>query len=130
MKMLNAIEQAKTASPKAKQECFGILVRVLYPVVPHITFQLWEELGYSQAQGPILDAAWPEVDETALIQNEITLMLQVNGKLRGQIQVPSDASKEQIEQLAKDSEAAQKALAGASPKKIIVVPGRLVNIVA
>ncbi len=57
-------------------------------------------------------------------------MLQVNGKLRGQIQVPSDASKEQIEQLAKDSEAAQKALAGASPKKIIVVPGRLVNIVA
>ena len=130
MKMLNAIEQAKTASPKAKQECFGILVRVLYPVVPHITFQLWEELGYSQAQGQILDAEWPEVDETALIQNEITLMLQVNGKLRGQIQVPSDASKEQIEQLAKDSEAAQKALAGASPKKIIVVPGRLVNIVA
>ena len=130
MKMLNAIEQAKNTSPKAKQECFGILVRVLYPVVPHITFQLWEELGYSQAQGSILDAAWPEVDETALIQNEITLMLQVNGKLRGQIQVPSDASKEQIEQLAKDSEAAQKALAGASPKKIIVVPGRLVNIVA
>nr|WP_216859821.1 leucine--tRNA ligase [Polynucleobacter sp. MWH-Loch1C5] len=130
MKMLNAIEQAKTASPKAKQECFGILVRVLYPVVPHITYQLWEELGYSKAQGPILDTDWPEVDETALVQNEITLMLQVNGKLRGQIQVPSDASKEQIEQLAKDSDAAQKALAGATPKKIVVVPGRLVNIVA
>ncbi len=130
MKMLNAIEQAKTASPKAKQECFGILVRVLYPVVPHITYQLWEELGYSQVQGQILDTDWPEVDETALMQNEITLMLQVNGKLRGQIQVPSDASKEQIEQLAKDSDAAQKALAGAAPKKIIVVPGRLVNIVA
>ena len=80
--------------------------------------------------GVILDAAWPVVDEAALVQTEITLMLQINGKLRGDIRVPADAGKEQIEALALKSDPATKALNGGAPKKVIVVPGRLVNIVA
>lgn len=130
MKMLNAVEQAKTVSPAVRRETFGILLRVLYPVVPHITFTLWQLAGYVPQFGELLDAPWPEVDESALVQNEITLMVQVNGKLRGQVVVPADADKATIESLAVASEAAVKALNGAAPKKIIVVPGRLVNIVA
>ncbi len=130
MKMLNAVEQAKTVSPAVRRETFGILLRVLYPVVPHITFTLWQLAGYVAQFGELLDAPWPEVDESALVQNEITLMVQVNGKLRGQVVVPADADKATIESLAVASEAAVKALNGAAPKKIIVVPGRLVNIVA
>jgi leucyl-tRNA synthetase len=87
-------------------------------------------MGYAKTFGPLLDAPWPAVDEAALIQTEITLMLQINGKLRGDIKVPAEASKEQIESIALDSEPAQKALNGGTPKKVIVVPGRLVNIVA
>jgi leucyl-tRNA synthetase len=87
-------------------------------------------MGYTKKFVPLLDAAWPAVDEAALIQTEITLMLQINGKLRGDIRVPANATKEQIEALALQSEAATKALNGGAPKKVIVVPGRLVNIVA
>jgi leucyl-tRNA synthetase len=129
MKMLNALEQAKTVSPEVRRETLGILLRVLYPVVPHITFTLWNAAGYIQQWGDLLDAPWPEVDESALVQNEITLMIQVNGKLRGQVLVPTDADKATIETLALASEAATKAMNGAPAKKVIIVPGRLVNIV-
>jgi len=129
MKMLNALEQAKTASPEVRRETLGILLRVLYPVVPHITFTLWNAAGYVEQMGDLLDAPWPEVDESALVQNEITLMIQVNGKLRGQVLVPSDADKASIEAMALASEAAIKAMDGAAAKKVIIVPGRLVNIV-
>jgi leucyl-tRNA synthetase len=91
---------------------------------------LWKEVGYESHFGSLLDAPWPAVDESALVQTEVTLMLQINGKLRGDIRVPADAGKEQIETLALQSEPALKALNGGAPKKIIVVPGRLVNIVA
>jgi leucyl-tRNA synthetase len=87
-------------------------------------------MGYEKTYGLLLDSPWPEVDEAALVQTEITLMLQINGKLRGDIRVPADAGKEQIEILALQSEPATKALNGSVPKKVIVVPGRLVNIVA
>jgi leucyl-tRNA synthetase len=87
------------------------------------------DLGFAKAVGDLLDAPWPQVDESALQQDEIELMLQVGGKLRGSILVPASASKEQIEAAAVASEAFQKAAPGAAPKKIIVVPGRLVNIV-
>ena len=87
-------------------------------------------MGYAKTFGPLLDAPWPAVDESALIQTEITLMLQINGKLRGDIKVPAEANKEQIEALALQSEPAVRALNGSAPKKVIVVPGRLVNIVA
>jgi leucyl-tRNA synthetase len=98
--------------------------------VPHITHDLWVQLGHDKQLGELLDAPWPMVDESALVQDEITLMLQINGKLRGELLVAATADKATIETLAVASEAAQKALAGATPKKIIVVPGRLVNIVA
>jgi leucyl-tRNA synthetase len=129
MKMLNALEQAKTVSPEVRRETLGILLRVLYPVVPHITFTLWNAAGYVQHMGDLLDAPWPEVDESALVQNEITLMIQVNGKLRGQVLVPTDADKASIEALALANDAAIKAMDGAPAKKVIIVPGRLVNIV-
>jgi leucyl-tRNA synthetase len=77
----------------------------------------------------LLDAPWPAVDESALVQDEIELMLQINGKLRGSIQVPVNASKEDIEKAALATEAFAKQADGAAPKKVIVVPGRLVNIV-
>ena len=135
MKILNVLEPMKLDQPSAisapvLRECLSILLRVLYPVVPHLTHVLWKDIGYDKSFGPLLDAPWPAVDESALVQTEITLMLQINGKLRGDIRVPVDASKEQIEALALQSESAVKALNGGAPKKIIVVPGRLVNIVA
>ena len=135
MKMLNALEPVKIVEGGAVgapvlRECLGILLRVLYPVVPHLTHVLWQQTGYESSFGPILDAPWPAVDESALVQTELTIMVQINGKLRGEILVPAQATKEQIEVLALQSEAALKALNGGSPKKVIVVPGRLVNIVA
>jgi leucyl-tRNA synthetase len=134
MKMLNVLEPIKLGqdcaiSAPVLRECLSILLRVLYPVVPHLTHVLWKDLGYAKTFGPLLDAPWPSVDESALVQTEITLMLQINGKLRGEIKVPADAGKEQIESLALQSEPASKALNGSAPKKVIVVPGRLVNIV-
>lgn len=106
-----------------------MLLRCLYPACPHITSQLWVDLGYAAAQGRLLDAPWPEVDASALVQDEIELMLQINGKLRGSIHVAAQASKEDIEQVALRSEAFLKQANGAAPKKVIVVPGRLVNLV-
>jgi leucyl-tRNA synthetase len=135
MKMLNVLEPIKLDQDTAigapvLRECLSILLRVLYPVVPHLTHILWKEMGYEKTFGPLLDASWPVVDEAALVQTEITLMLQINGKLRGDIRVPVDAGNDQIEGLALQSEPALKALNGGVPKKVIVVPGRLVNIVA
>jgi leucyl-tRNA synthetase len=90
---------------------------------------LWAELGYASKAGDLLDTAWPEVDESALQRDELELMLQINGKLRGAVTVSATASKEQIEQAALATEAFIKQADGAAPKKVIVVPGRLVNIV-
>jgi leucyl-tRNA synthetase len=129
MKMLNTLEQAKTAQAGVIRESLGILLRVLYPMVPHMTHHLWTQLSYENQYGALLDAQWPTVDESALVQDEIKLMLQVNGKLKGDFLVPAKASKEEIEAIALQSEVAQKSLAGAQPKKVIVVPGRLVNMV-
>jgi len=134
MKMLNILEPVKlgegtSIGAPVLRECLGILLRVLYPVVPHLTHALWNQLGYSNEYGVLLDAPWPAVDETALIQTELTLMLQINGKLRGDIRVPADAGKDQIESLALQSEPVLKALNGGAPKKVIVVPGRLINVV-
>ena len=129
MKMLNTLEQAKTIQPGVMRECLGILLRVLYPIVPHITQYLWQHLQFEQEYAPLLDAPWPQVDESALVQDEITLMLQVNGKLKGEIVVPVQADKDQVQALALQSEVAIRVLQGQTPKKVIVVPGRLVNVV-
>ena len=135
MKMLNTLEQSKNISPPVMFEAVGIFLRVLYPMVPHITQHLWQEVGFDQPSsfdqglGPLLDAAWPQVDESALVQDEIKMMLQVNGKLRGDFLVPAQSTKEQIEHIALATEILQKALNGATAKKVVVVPGRLVNVV-
>jgi leucyl-tRNA synthetase len=135
MKMLNTLEDTPLSASKdasdnaALAECYAILLRVMYPACPHLAFQLWNDLGYGASQGDLLDAAWPVVDETALQRDEIELMLQINGKLRGSLTVPANADKAAIEQAAAAHEQVTKQSAGAAPKKIIVVPGRLVNVV-
>ncbi len=133
MKMLNALEgfdaEATAGGQVALIEGFGILLRCLYPATPHITHQLWSGLGYAGELGELLDAPWPKVDPVALVQDEIELMLQINGKLRGSILVPASADKAAIEAAAVASEPVQKQANGAAPKKVIVVPGRLVNVV-
>jgi leucyl-tRNA synthetase len=129
MKLLNALEAFKGDAPAALREGYGILLRVLYPACPHTTWKLWHELGYADVHGDLLDAKWPLVDEGALVQDEIELMLQVNGKLRGSIRVAATAGKHTIEAAAVQSPDFIKFSEGKRPKKVIVVPGRLVNIV-
>jgi leucyl-tRNA synthetase len=133
MKLLNALEDFKADGSEgdnaALAEGFSILLRVLYPATPHICHALWQSLGYAALQGELLDAPWPLVDHKALQQDEIELMLQINGKLRGSILVPAAATKEAIEKIALENEAFVKQAAGAAAKKVVVVPGRLVNIV-
>ncbi len=133
MKLLNALEDFKsddaTASKAAVLEGFGMLLRCLYPAAPHLCHALWQNLGFAASLGDLLDAPWPQVDVSALVQDEIELMLQVSGKLRGSIVVPAGASKEAIEQIAVSCDIVTKLAAGAVVKKVIVVPGRLVNVV-
>lgn len=138
MKMLNALEEAKLDGPEQERfadsietwrETISIMLRVLYPVVPHITHVLWQQLGYAAVLGDLLDADWPKVDAEALKQDEIELVVQVNGKLRGSILVPAKADKAAIEATALSSETVEKFISGQAVKKIIVVPGKLVNIV-
>ena len=133
MKLLNALEnfksEASDASNAALHEGFNILLRCLYPCAPHLAHALWVDLGYAAQYGDLLDVPWPEVDAAALQQEEIELMLQINGKLRGSVTVPADADKAAIEVAALATEAFLKQAQGAPAKKVIVVPGRLVNIV-
>ena len=133
MKLLNALEDFKLDDSSGYRlvvcEGVSILLRMLYPACPHIADQLWQELGFAKVIGNLLDAPWPVVDEKALERDTIELMLQINGKLRGAIEVAVTASKEDIEKAAVSTEAFIKQASGAVPKKVIVVPGRLVNIV-
>ncbi len=133
MKLLNALEDFQTDASEGDHavlcEGVSVLLRLLYPVCPHISAGLWAQLGYAARTGDLLDAHWPAVDETALQRDHIELMLQINGKLRGSLQVSASASQQDIEQAALVSEAFTKQAQGAVPKKIIVVPGRLVNVV-
>ncbi len=144
MKMLNALEKlpstvtqlSGTADTKAlnaqwqlMNEAVGILLRILNPIVPHITHALWQALGFERQFGAILTAGWPEVDAAALIQDEIELVLQVNGKLRGNMRIAKDADRGQIERQAMENPNVQKHVNGLPVKKVVVVPGRLVNVV-
>ena len=133
MKLLNALENFKPevsdASNAALHEGFSILLRCLYPCAPHLAHGLWVELGYAKIHGDLLDAPWPQVDSGALQQDEIELMLQINGKLRGSLIVSATADKATIEAAALTTEAFIRQAAGAVAKKVVVVPGRLVNIV-
>ena len=133
MKLLNALDDfafdASEGDAALRCEGVSLLVRLLYPVCPHIAHALWAELDFARAVGDLLDAPWPQVDPSALVQDEIELVLQINGKLRGAVVVPSGATKEAIEALALASPTLLAFAAGAVPKKVIVVPGRLVNVV-
>jgi leucyl-tRNA synthetase len=132
MKMLNTLEAVPADAPGSAalaREGLSILLRVLYPVVPHTTWVLWRELGYAQASGDLLDAPWPAVDASALARDEVELVLQVNGKLRGKLVVPASADKTAIETAARGAPEVERHGGGAPVKKVIVVPGRLVNVV-
>jgi leucyl-tRNA synthetase len=134
MKMLNALEDFKPSPGDANdaaalREGLDILLRCLYPATPHMACVLWQELGFDRVHGSLLDAPWPQVDPLALEQDEMELVLQINGKLRGSIKVPATADRAQIEAAALASEAFQRQAAGQSPRKVVVVPGRLVNLV-
>ena len=135
MKMLNALEGARESVADGPtgiavlRECLSILIRVLYPVVPHVTHGLWSGLGYAATQGDLLDARWPQVDAAALVQDTLELVLQINGKVRGSLSVPAGADRAAIEAAALASEPFARLSEGRAAKKVVVVPGRLVNVV-
>jgi len=130
MKLLNALEGFKAEGQAAAvRDGFSVLLRVLYPATPHLSHTLWQDLGFAAELGDLLDAPWPTVDEAALVQDEIELMLQVNGKLRGAVKVPASADKAAIEAAALATEEFAKFSEGKAPKKVVIVPGRLVNVV-
>ncbi len=130
MELLNALGKFSDTTPVGRavaQEVLESIALMLCPIVPHTCQALWSEL---RPGTDMLDQAYPAADQSAMVQNEIEMMIQVNGKLRGSLTVAKDAERAFIEQAALAHEAVQKQLAGAVPKKIIVVPGRLINIVA
>jgi leucyl-tRNA synthetase len=133
MKLLNALDEfahdGSAASNAALREGLSVLVRVLYPVCPHIGHALWAELGFAARHGELIDAPWPQVDEAALVQDEIELVLQVNGKTRGAIRVAASADKAVIEATASAAPEVARFGEGKAVRKIVVVPGRLVNVV-
>ena len=129
MELLNAYARLTDDSATARavrQEALEAVALLLYPIVPHVCEALYAELKPGQMAGV---QAFPKADATALVQDEIELVLQVNGKLRGSLCVPAGADKAAIEAAALNSEVAKKHLEGKAPKKVVVVPGRLINIV-
>ena len=127
--LLNLYADLKDDSPVAravKQEVLEDAVLMLSPIVPHIATALWSAL---RPGTQLLDQPWPQVDASALVQDQIQLVVQVNGKLRGHLNVPSSATREQIEAFALADDAVQKFVNGQKPKKVVVVPGKLVNVV-
>lgn len=129
MELMNALtkftEQNEQASA-VRQEVLELVVLMLAPITPHICHVLWTQLGHSNA---VIDAAWPEVDTTALKQDKVELMIQVNGKLRSKLMVDVNAQQADIEPLALADETVQRYIDGKTIRKVILVPGRLINIV-
>jgi leucyl-tRNA synthetase len=133
MKLLNAMESFTPDDSDGDTavlcEATSVLLRCLYPPCPHMTQALWNELGFDTVVGPLLDAPMPEVDETALVRDEIELVLQVNGKTRGAVRVAATADKAAVEAAAQAAPEVAKFGDGKPVRKVIVVPGRLVNVV-
>ncbi len=129
MTMVNALYKLddSPAGIAVLREGLGIVLRLLGPIAPHVTHQLWRDLGYGD---DILDARWPAVDEDALRRDSMEYVIQVNGKVRGKIQVPADADKPSIEAAALANENARKFIGDTRVLKVIVVPNKLVNVVA
>jgi leucyl-tRNA synthetase len=131
MKLSNAITDARKEGDDlltsvTYQEAIHTLVKLLAPFAPHMAEELWQQLGHTAS---IHHQSWPIFDAAALVVDEITLVIQIMGKTRGTIPVPANADKALLEQLARQSEVAQRYLDGKTLKKVIVVPGKLVNFV-
>ena len=129
MELLNAVAKFEDQSAQGqaiRQEVFDSMVLMLSPIIPHVCHQLWQELGHDSV---IIDQRWPQVDESALVQDSIEMVIQVNGKLRGKMQVAADIDKASCEASALQNEAVQRFIDGKPVRKVIVVPGKLVNIV-
>lgn len=124
---LSRFEDDSEAGLAVRHEGFSVLLRLLAPFVPHVAHELWQRIGYSSA---LIDAVWPTVDETALVRDSLTLAVQVNGKRRGEIDVAADASKADCEAAARADANVQRHVDGLTIRKVIVVPGKLVNLVA
>jgi leucyl-tRNA synthetase len=130
MTLMNVLEKAPqgTAQDRALvQEGLETVTLLLAPITPHISHELWHQLGHADA---VIDANWPVQDDSALVQDSLTLVIQVNGKLRGQIEMPASATREEVEAAARANENVLRFVDGLTIRKVIVVPGKLVNIVA
>lgn len=130
MTLMNVLEKAGNESSVDRaliQEGLETVTLLLAPITPHICHTLWQDLGQQNA---VINAPWPKMDESALVQDVLTIVIQVNGKLRGNIEVSATASKEEIEAAARNHETVQRFVEGVTIRKVIVVPGKLVNIVA
>jgi leucyl-tRNA synthetase len=130
MELLNEVGRLQDDCAQAlavEREALEAAVLLLSPIVPHICHRLWRELGHQQ---PVIDAVWPQVDPSALARDSITMVVQVNGKLRAQLDVAVDIAREDIEALALGEENVARFTEGLTVRKVIVVPGKLVNIVA
>jgi leucyl-tRNA synthetase len=130
MELLNEMSDARSrgaAGSPVWREVLEIYLRMLAPVAPHISEELWHRLGHEDS---VHGQRWPDVDEAAARNEEITLVVQVNGKLRDRVTVPADLGEEELRERAMASEGAQRFLEGLTVRKVVVVPGRLVNIVA
>ncbi len=129
MELLNELAKFDDTSDQGRavmQEALESSVLMLAPIVPHITHTLWHALGHQEA---VLGCAWPQVDESALVQDSVQLVVQVNGKVRARIMVPANADKDEALAIAMKDENVQKFLEGKPPRKVILVPGKLLNIV-
>jgi leucyl-tRNA synthetase len=130
MTIVNALSKVDPEAPGGGalvREGLGIVLRLLAPIVPHAAHQLWRDLGFGD---DILDGGWPSVDQAALVQEQISYVVQVNGKVRGQIEVPADADRDAIEAAALANENVRRFTEGVTVRKVIVVPNKLVNVVA
>ena len=121
----NVLAKSK-AGANAKKQAAKTLAQLMAPFTPHLAEEIWEILG---GEGLVTLAAWPQADEAFLVEDTVTMPIQINGKRRAEISVPKDMAKEEIEKIALAEDAVKRALDGAAPKKIIVVPGRIVNVV-
>ncbi len=127
MKTLTKLDLNVESSRAVAAEAMDAIIRMLSPMAPHITQELWVAFGN---EGLVIDANWPSVDESALVADSIQLVVQVNGKLRAKLDVPASASKDELESMAMADDAVQRNIDGKTVRKVIVVPGKLVNIVA
>lgn len=130
MTLMNVLEKAPQGTEQDRalvQEGLETVTLLLAPITPHISHELWHQLGHAD---PVIDAGWPVLDESALVQDSLQLVIQVNGKLRGHIEMPASASREEVEAAARANENVLRFVDGLTIRKVIVVPGKLVNIVA